>query len=124
MKVKECLAETLNEGSNSFTWFLRSMALLLVMDSCERLKQIDGYGLCVGGEKSSYRKTDNPSVDDLIKVLNHSDLLRGSMQSAQLACFFKWFIEQEAPTYDDYDYAWNDLEFIAECWNDFAREQL
>lgn len=107
MRIKDRIAETMkNDGAIgfSFTFFLRSMAAVLAMDSAARL-----------GDENMARK--------IAGVLANENILYGATQHIQCCEFMKWFLNQEEPISDDGMLIWNEFEFISDKWNEFAREE-
>lgn len=126
-KIKECITDSMekidfNCGGRelpiAFSWFLRSIATILIVDCNQRLNS-DYIDVQIGGDKCSGKAKTQPDIRDYVDVLSGNDLMRGVAQGIQLKGFLNWFIDQDEP--ENEDSLWCDFDFVVNKWNEFAK---
>lgn len=121
-KIKDCIRDSVERLEDEtmpicLAWFLRSMAVILLLDSDMRLMN-DYPSVQMGKEKYPGKAKPHPTVLDYRDVLIGTDLSRHIAQGVQLQTFVDWFIEQNEP--EDDELAWYDHDFVIQKWNEYA----
>ena len=126
-KIKECITDSMETVDYTekrkdlplaFSWFLRSIATILILDSNQRLS-LKSYDVQIGDDKYSGKAKTHPDVHDYVDVLTGNDLMRSMSQEMQLQNFLNWFIDQNEP--EGGDAQWYDIPFVLDKWNEFAK---
>lgn len=124
-KIKECITDSMETVDYTkrdlplaFSWFLRSMATILILDSNQRLS-LKSCDVQIWDDKYSGKAKTHPDIHDYVDVLSGNDLMRSMSQEMQLQNFLNWFIDQNEP--ENENTLWYDLDFMVDKWNEFAK---
>lgn len=127
MTIRECLRRACNKrnafGAYALGEFLQSMAIALVADADQRLRQ-PVPSVTIDGVTEEGGAVENPGIEDYASVLNMNDTMRSMGQTVQLVGFIDWLFEQEEPKDGGEGLTWCSAKNILLMWNVYAEERI
>lgn len=125
-KIKQCICDSTKKLSDGvfpigLSYFLKTMALILLMDADQRL-MMNYPTVSYSGEDFDGEAVKNPKLINYVAVLNDIDLARSISQFTQLQGFLSWFLEQNEPIDDEELTTWFDNDYLIGKWNEYAAQ--
>ena len=119
--IKECIQDGCEKDDEfgtlpmALSQFIRSMALILFIDSHQRLNT-KVPTVTIGDKKHDGKAIEEPTFFDYLLMLENGHPIRTIGQIQQLQGFMAWMLDQKEPEEE----FWGSAKYLTDKWNEYA----